>query len=78
MKIRNAFDEKLDSFIKLNGLEQGNVPVTISRLFEVFSIYVDNSIPVTKTMLGMSLSNKFLKKQSRQTLEQQYFLNKSI
>jgi hypothetical protein len=78
MKIRNAFDEKLDEFIALNELVPGNVPVTISRFLEVFNTYVGETLPVTKSMLGMALSNRFFKKQSRQTLEQQYFLNKSI
>lgn len=78
MKLRTELESLLSEYIALRGIAPGNVPVSINEFLLNFQLYVNNSIPVSKAMLGRALTKRFLKKQSRKTLEQQYFINKPL
>jgi len=78
MKLREEFEVLVDAFIAANGLSKGTVPVSIQAILEALEAFSDGTVPVSKAMLGRALTKRFLKKQSKKTLEQQYFLNKSV
>lgn len=78
MKLREEFDKKVDQWLISNSIEAGSTGISVNILLEDFSRFVNSTIPVTKAMFGRVMTKKFIKKQNRKTLEQEYYINKEL
>jgi len=70
-KIKGLFEEWVES----RGLSDGAYETSVDTLLVAFLGYVDGKVPVTKAYFGRLLTSRFLKKQNRKTLKQNYYVN---
>lgn len=75
MKLREEFDIMLDNWLASKQIVKGSNGVSVNVLLADFEVFACDTIPITKAMFGRAMTERFVKKQNRQTLEQNYYIN---